>query len=507
MGNRRALAVCSTLLALAIMSACKNKAGTENRTEAVRTAASALPPNSWTVPRDVTPSNGVAPSQADWANFAWQTFVALNWPSAVPANPSGISGLPDSGLLPGASTSNGAMIPTAWLTFRDKSNTMLEAAQNPGPWQNNPVPLPAACAAVTPPYAISPGFRPMVLDMTSKFGNVEQASGPPLIDQSGWFVTYDIRINQSEYTYIQENGYYNAAIQQSQEQKYKHLLVGFPQTGQESMFNPPLPTLAQYGALEVKAAWRVLDPVKDKAIIPRYYTQTGYFLQPDRSTCEGPALFGLIGLHILRLTLATPATWFWATFEQVDNVTPAPGGLSPATLAAPNTPNGDCGTGKYNQPPPVLQPGQNVPWNNTNTPVNVCQVTDVSSAVEHINQTWQGDLAGTVWSNYQLIDTINPSVKGGPAYKFPISAVTVNTNILANTTMETYVQGAGPGNGQTCMDCHAYGAPQGAPQNSTNQIFTFLLTDATMPPGVTAFRKQPLPENVIRIIQSMRKRK
>ena len=506
MGSRRILGICVTLLALVVAasSACKNK--TENRAQATRAVVGGLAPNSWVVPQDVKPSNGVALTQADWLNFAWQTFVALNWPSTAPTNPSGISGLPD-GLLPlGASSSNGAMIPTAWLTFRDKSNTMLAEAQDPGPWQTNPLSLPAACAAVTPPYTVSPGFSPMLLDMISKFGNLAEASGPPLIEQSGWFVTYDIRINQSEYTYIQQNGYYNAAVQQSQE-KTKGQLVGFPQTGQESMFNPPLPALAQYGALEVKAAWRVLDPVKDKAIIPRYYTQTGYFLQQDGTTCEGPVLFGLIGLHILRLTPTTPATWFWATFEQVDNVTPPAGGTSPATLAAPNTPNGNCGTGKYNQPPPVLKPGQNVPWNNSNPPVNVCQVTDVSTAVQQVNRTWQGNVAGTVWANYQLIDTINPSVKGKPAYSFPISSATVNTNILANTTMETYVQGAGPGNGQSCMDCHAFGAPQGAPQNSTNQIFTFLLGDANPPPGLTAYRRQRLPAKVIHIIQSMRRRK
>jgi hypothetical protein len=114
----------------------------------------------------------------------------------------------------------------------------------------------------------------MLLNMISKFNsrlanNVDEASGPPLIEQSGWFITYDIRVDQSEYTYIQQNGYYNAATQQGTE-KSKGELLPIPQTGQESMFNPPLPPLARFGALEVKAAWRVLDPVGDKATIPRY---------------------------------------------------------------------------------------------------------------------------------------------------------------------------------------------------------------------------------------------
>ena len=41
-------------------------------------------------------------------------------------------------------------------------------------------------------------------------------------------------------------------------------------------------------------------------------------------------------------------------------------------------------------------PGGNIPWTGTNTPVNVCQVTNIGSSVQQINTTWQGNLAGTV---------------------------------------------------------------------------------------------------------------
>jgi hypothetical protein len=71
-------------------------------------------------------------------------------------------------------------------------------------------------------------------------------------------------------------------------------------------------------------------------------------------------------------------------------------------------------------------------------------VINISSSVQQINQNWQGNLAGTVWQHYQLIDTINPSVTGGPQYPIPVTNFNVNTNILANTTMETYVQEQGP---------------------------------------------------------------
>lgn len=134
---------------------------------------------------------------------------------------------------------------------------MLANAQDPGPWSNNPVSLPSNCAALSSSTPVSPGFQPMYLDLITKFGtgNVDEAFAGPLIGQNGWYVTYDIRLDQSEYTYIQKTGYYNATTQINAQ---PNNFVGLPRTGAEPIFSPsPLPQLAQFGALEVKAAWRV----------------------------------------------------------------------------------------------------------------------------------------------------------------------------------------------------------------------------------------------------------
>lgn len=127
--------------------------------------------------------------------------------------------------------------------------------------------------------------------------------------------------------------------------------------------------------------------------------------------------FGLIGLHILRLTPTTGATWFWSTFEHVDNVTvpdgiqrPDGSALTPS-LAQAGTPNGNCGTGKYNLPPATTP--ASIPWAGTNTPVNVCQEAyPLGADVQQSNQTWQAQLQGTPFAFYQLIGTINPTVQG-----------------------------------------------------------------------------------------------
>ncbi|HZD95501.1 MAG TPA: hypothetical protein VE133_14660, partial [Candidatus Sulfotelmatobacter sp.] len=440
--------------------------------------------NAWQVPVDVNAN----PTQTDYLNFGWQTMVAINWP-ALSSNSGGSMGQPDTNSTIGATASNGALVPTVWRTYRDLSTVMLANGADPGAKWNQPYMVPSGCASIGND-PVAPGFQPMFID-NSTFQQapivkdyVNQATGNPLVDQEKWYTVTDILLDQSEYTYIQQNGYY---VGQNQVNTYKKSgkLQPFPKSGQEY----PLPTYAQYGALEVKAAWRVLDPVADKAIIPRYYTQWGYFMQQDGKTCQGPTLLGLIGLHILRLTPSTGTTWFWASFEQVDNTSGSPG--VSATVAAPNTPNGNC-TSQYNQPPP--QAKGNIPWGPTNPPDNLCEVTPIPQNVQQVNASWQKQLQGTVWQYYQMVNTLNPCASGAsPCYTFPpiydsSPGHTINLNVFANTGVESYFQSS------NCMDCHGSGTGQGAPQplTGTNQIFTFVLQNAYNPSAAAGATKQRL---------------
>ncbi|HEX3071455.1 MAG TPA: hypothetical protein VHX14_23015 [Thermoanaerobaculia bacterium] len=442
-----------------------------------------VPPTAWQVPVDVNPTPPPNPPQANYLDLGWQTFIALSWPALSPTS-GGVNGQPDTTATVGATATNGAFVPTVWSTYRDVSTVMLNNGADPGASYTQAVTIPSGCTPIGS-NPIAPGFQPMFIDGSS-FPNativrdyINQATNNPLVDQKGWYTLTDMKINQSEYNYIHQNAYYVGA-NQAAAYKSAGQLQPFPRTGQETTL-PPNPPYAQYGALEVKAAWRVLDPASDKAVIPRYYTQWGYFLQPDGKTCQGPALFGLIGLHILRLTPSTGGTWFWASFEQVDNTTP-PAGI-PATLAAPGTPNGNC-TSAYNVGPPAAT--GNIPWNNTNKPNNLCEVTPIPSNVQQANTLWQGKLAGTVWQYYEMVNTLNPCPNGasGCATFPPIYDTTnqVNTPIFANTAIESYFQN------HTCMDCHGGAGGNGAPSpvTATNQIFTFVLLNAYNPPAATA---------------------
>ena len=439
-----------------------------------------LNPNSWQMPLDVQPAPQPdkpisGPHQSDYLNLGWETFVALNWP-ALSATSGGSMGQPDTQATIGATAANGAFTPTVWRTFRDLGTIMLANGADPGIDYNQPAAIPGACGAMGD-HPVAPGFQPMFID-GSTFQQapivkdyINQATGNPLVDQQGWYTVTDILLNPSEYTYIQKNSYYKGENQIAAFKKDGKLMP-FPKTGQEY----PLPPYAQYGALEVKAAWRVLDPEKDRNIIPRYYTQWGYFMQPDGKTCQGPTLFGLIGLHILRLTPSMGSTWFWASFEQIDN-TSASAGAHP-TLAPPNTPNGNC-TAQYNKAPPIAK--GNIPWSNSNTPNNLCAVTPIPADVQQANQSWQQQLQGTVWQYYQMVNTLNPCPSGDSScYAFPPikdKSNTINLDVLANTAIESYKQKS------NCMDCHGYATGQGAPTkpSGTNQIFTFVLQNAYFP--------------------------
>jgi hypothetical protein len=304
----------------------------------------------------------------------------------------------------------------------------------------------------------------------------------PLIDQNQNYVRYDVRLNQSEFTYVIKYQYYNADVQK---QAVNNNTFNDPPQGFED-YVQPLPDHARQGAVELKASWRILDPKKD--ILDRYYRQQSWLVDPD-GKCSGPYTMGLVGLHILRLTKTTHATWYWATFEQIDNVAiedkqppSRPNGqpLTPSfnpngPPAPPQFPSG------YSYEPPPVQAGKPLPPNPK--PVDVWRITGVPADAEAKNNYYRGQLSDTVWRYYKMIDTMNPYVTNSPQpQKYWVPAtdpkVYINTADMANTTMETYLQA------NSCIVCHAYAVPIGAmnfkplPQF---QIFTFLLRHAQKP--------------------------
>lgn len=440
-------------------------------------------------------SNLPTPSISDWNDFAWRSFVAADWPVAP-----GTRGVPDPQQRIGARDAQGMPVPVVWMTSKAPGDVFLAKAAPPDSnWQTQHVTT--ACVGM-PGYDAATSY---VLGMVSKtspgaYSEINQAQFPgsqqvigPVIDQQAQYVRYDIRMDQSEFQYLLNYKYYDASVQKASVQ------------GTIPTFKPPpfgnepwvqqLPPYARYGAVEYKASWRPLNPKVD--IVSRYFTMNAFLVNPD-GKCEGPRLMGLTGLHILRLTPATPNTWFWSTFEQVDNLTvpniPRPDGKK----LTPSFGNGKTFVSGYNYMPPKVVSGPLPP----RPPVDVSRVTPIQTTSKPVTVAYQKALAGTPFQYYELVGVqfpVNPKVNGqvvgtGKGKGACYAAGTNNASnagaqisdcFLANVTMETYVQST------SCVTCHSYGVPIGVPMTPRGrarfaalvnyQIFSFMLQEAQSP--------------------------
>lgn len=373
------------------------------------------------VPHDVTIPDGtpvnLAAFQHQFDVYSWQTFVALNWP-ALP------DGSPDNGRTIG----QGGDAPAVWESYRETSQVFLADGSRPAPW-GSPAPVPAACSGITAPAGTP------VLDMAQKASPVVlDAMGQPfrtgpLVDQNGNYVRYAIHMNRDAFQYIVDNELYN----QEGQAKYTQPVV-FPIGDNDS---------SAVGAVVIKSAWKVMTPTDRQG---RYHARQVLVYTPPSTEPpikESCALrtMGLVGFHVAHKTADSPQ-WIWTTFEHVDNLAvPAGSGLRPTFY------NPECTGCAVNTPPTP-------PWdpNQKGTPTQVVRDIPIDGPTRALNAEWQARLKGvdaaSPWQYYELVSTQWPtnaagSPTGNPAPQF-----------LANTTLETYVQGNVPNVSSSCIMCH-----------------------------------------------------
>jgi hypothetical protein len=309
-------------------------------------AASAPPPPpaitvSSTVPVDVNPAGGGAPSAtpAQAAAFAWQEFIALNWPAAPQTGQLGQRDKPSTACRFGEAACNG---PTVWETFRGKVETFpgnsmpppgytSNAAQSYGydaaPQYNYAV----AAAACVPAQQSDP--TPWVnLDETTEItlnamyaGVVLPSSSPT--NASPQLIRFLAKSNRAQYVYVARNSsptdpslqWWNA-IPPSIVTATKAYLAAHqasPPPDSSNVVSQP------YGTIEVKAGWRPLNPAEVRS--GRFHMQMVRFYdgQPF-SPCFRDEMWGLVALHIIQKTPTAPY-FIYATFEQADNILTAAG--------------------------------------------------------------------------------------------------------------------------------------------------------------------------------------
>jgi len=443
-------------------------------------------------------------TEQDFLNcFGWQLFIAMNWPvnPGWPADPS-LAGEPDTQSTAaqfGVPPTSGQPMGNApvWASYKDASEIFLPGAPKPSGWGVETL-VPSNCTATGNLKAFATGARKFMAATSESAINrkhrfhlssgtqvtlpdsIMEASGGWLTDQSGNLVFFERKVGKAEFDYIVDNGLYDAANQLivAQNSDNRHPAGLFDENG-KLVRELPAQALPQeeLGALELKAAWRVLTNKPE--LYGRYLTTVAWLQRPDTLQCTQEVV-GLVGLHIINKTQTQP-NFIWTTFEQVDNVpdggaTP-PGGYSfnnPACTGDACTPNVARVQCDATHTPPNCTP--------LDQPVQATRVNATPQDMQALNtavqQTFAQKTQGqSVFQYYKLVNVLwsktpnAPNDPGpGPNVKVPLSYgpfVSDQSVIVANTTMETYVQT------DNCNDCHQYAAIAGTSKLASDFSFLF----------------------------------
>ncbi|MGH9363619.1 MAG: hypothetical protein ACRD2T_17045, partial [Thermoanaerobaculia bacterium] len=80
--------------------------------------------------------NTTPTAQPQWDTFAWNSFVAANWPAVVPAQNNEQRGFPDLAASFATVSSDALLV---WETFKEKREVFVQGSTaNPGPWNQAP---------------------------------------------------------------------------------------------------------------------------------------------------------------------------------------------------------------------------------------------------------------------------------------------------------------------------------------------------------------------------------
>lgn len=377
-------------------------------------------------PRDVALSNvntcatRVAQCHACFSCFGWQLFLSVNSPPVTDGQPKfGAPGDPSA---------------VTWEAYKNASEVFASSA--PSAWGDN---APKSMLATT-----------AVIHLTEAL----QADNNWLTDRSGNVVYYESRVNKDEFDYIVANKLY------SQQGLVKAMTTG-------AGIDLPDGADAPYaeGAIEVKAAWRVVPDAERERFASRYKLSAAVIGREQR-----PVTVALIGLHLIKKTPSSPQ-WVWATFEHEDN--------------APDVGHAEAGK-YYNLYNPALEaaytPNQSTPPSKFDTPptpreraVQVSRLDPIAESSQRLNQLVSQlitlQFADSVFAHYRLVNVqwaVQPKATN-PKANSPLPTGAPTPTALANVAMETYMQEKNSGGGavmgvdanspdygkSSCIGCHS----------------------------------------------------
>ncbi len=298
---------------------------------------------------------------------------------------------------------------------------------------------------------------------SGQFHGVLEAFTGPLVDRNGRWVRYTIHVNEDEYNYITTNDLNWVSGQVGK-------TIDFPYAGQENCLSPAGDKIpcGTAGAIEIKAAWKVLSEEEKNHQPIRFYTTQGVIYNDvagEASPEPQPVTLGLVGLHIVH---KDPTFGFvWSTFEQVDNTT--------SSFFKPDC--SDCAPVNTETVPQPWTAAKELNPDGTpiQTPAQVVRETPIEDNAAQLNAYYRGLLVGSVWEHYEQVST-----------QWATGAAAAGTpEFVSNTTMETFYQKFP----HTCIGCHTGATttycppdPEGKP-TCTSADFSFLLGGAKKKPA------------------------
>ena len=382
--------------------------------------------------------------QVIFDNFGWQSFVALNWPAGEGATPDMKRSITDN--------LGGDRI---WERFFSPHDILSGSACNNANYAAKEKILSATSKLST--------------NTTGELDDFLNAARHPLIDRNNNFVLYEAKVNAEERDYICNNNL-NSLV--GQKVYTKNNVIDFPIAADSD------------GAVEVKAAWRILAEEE----MNRFYSRRVTIVVPAKNTHGKDDMripnipVGLIGMHIVRkvkvfrdttsksdrnrVTAILP--WMWATFEHVDNV---PANLNDTQIPENETEyslyRSECTTCPVTEPA-LIHKDSVFKWAKK-PPYAIDYTSSVSGSggearglgekygsqiirpyglfitAQCLNDKWQKKLAGSVWENYQLISTQWSAESADATF----GRVDI-PSLSGNTSMESFMLDKA-----NCASCHA----------------------------------------------------
>jgi hypothetical protein len=358
--------------------------------------------------------------------YAWQLFIALNWPVVS-------HGIPKLDAKFGEPGDRNAVV---WETYKSIYDIFSRPGRKLPVWdRGNGAKLLQSTSAV---------------DRKSLIQEL-QADRNWLTDQNGELVRYETKVNKDIYEYIRNNNLHN------QEGIYKAFTdpardgIRLPDG---SAFKPGEP-----GSIEIKAAWRIVPPGKLADFQQRYKISDATI--PGR---QGKVQVALVGLHIIKKTPNSPQ-FVWATFEHKENAPNSDEHPDPESKWNFYNPKaGDDVVPNWHTPPQKVGPDRT----DQTTPVQVKReksfrfVDKKDSINDRMHKLIRARFPESVWLNYVLVTVQWPQKPEAQPHKaterLPLG--TPSPDYSANLTMETYLQGdntpgtGGPGK-SSCIGCHS----------------------------------------------------